>query len=160
LTAKGSGVTRRAGRLVLAPAMALAILLGASSAPTSAAVAGPNGAAASTSISCSMALMTLSVHIATERGFSRQSVAFRLYVQPTSGSGAWTAWRPATAPFSATSSTYMSPAHFTVYVQYAWFNGSSWNRRGEWIKGYRQSGVGAPVWGGGTTTWTSTVCAT
>jgi hypothetical protein len=153
-----SHFTSRVGRVAIAPALALGILLGASM-PASAADPLPNGYA-STYISCSQTLgtMTLTVNIKPRSGYSSQSVAYILYIQPLQGTGAWTSWSQVlTAPISGSKTVpFAGSANFTVYVKYAWWTGSSWTYAGEWITKYTQTLGGATY---GTGSWTQGYCA-
>jgi hypothetical protein len=135
-----SGMTTRIGRLVVAPAMALAVLLG-TSLPASAAVSSTNGGSASTYVACSrsMGLISITVTMTPQRGYASQSVAFNMYVQRSDGVGGWTGWVQGTTSGSVSRTDSMPSANFTIYVQYAWWNGSSWTYAGEWITSYTET---------------------
>src|SRR5215210_5916720 len=133
------GALRRISRIAVVPAIALSVLLG-TSLPVSAAVALTNGASASSEIYCSQSMhwMRHTVTIKPESRFSSQLTSVRTYIKLSDGSGFWTNWSNRTAPSQVVAVTEVSGVNFTVYVEYAWYDGSRWTFAGEWINSYTQ----------------------
>lgn len=119
-----------------------------------AAVSLGDGAYASTEVACSQTMdwIRRTVTMRTRSGLATQAVAWRSYIQPRNGTGFWTAWTSATAPFKATYVVHIANTNLTVYMEYAWWNGRAWSYAGEWITSYWQVQ--------GMSSWRLSYCAT
>jgi hypothetical protein len=141
--------------------IAAVAVLGAGAASASAAINLNSGGSASTRVVCSASMrwMRTTVSINRESRFSSQAVAYHLYVAPTSGAtGSWTDWTYGTAGSSPYTNLTVQESNagghnLQVYVQYAWWNGSSWASAGEWITSYTQ------VQGSNDSQWQMSYCA-
>jgi hypothetical protein len=153
LAKTGRGFFRRIVLVALASAVTATIVI-AKASPASAAVKLSNGASASTVIVCSQSMGSVrtTVTMTPRSGLASQAVAWRRWIQPVSGSGFWTNWTSASAPFQSTYVAYVRGVDFTVYMQYAWYYQGSWTYAGEWVTSYGQT-LGQGV------TWMS-YCAT
>jgi hypothetical protein len=130
---------KRLAQTVAAAAIAFTAMGAAGAAPASAAVSSYGGYAG-TEVYCSNSMhwVRRSVTIRPQTGFASQSVAYRAYIQPFSGAGAWTNWTGLTAPVSGTNTVNLSGLNLTIYMEYAWWNGRTWTYAGEWITTYTQ----------------------
>jgi hypothetical protein len=133
-----TSLRKRLSLTITAAALAIGTL--GATAPTAAATVYVAGGSASTSIACSTSMQWVrqTISIRPQTGFSSQYVAFRSFFQPTVGTGAWTAWKTVTAPFYSTIVTPLGGMNLKIYMQYAFWNGSTWTYAGEWITNYTQ----------------------